>query len=123
MAATSELIPAGEVIACHTVEEWNEKLKAATDSNKLIVIDFTAVWCPPCRFIAPVFVEFAKKHLNVVFFKVDVDELATVAKDFEVEAMPTFIYMKGGVQVDKVVGASKPEIEAKLLQHSQVASA
>lgn len=41
-----------------------------------IVIDFTAVWCPPCRFIAPIFVELAKKHLDVVFFKVDVDELA-----------------------------------------------
>lgn len=40
-----------------------------------IVIDFTATWCPPCRFIAPVFADLAKKHLDVVFFKVDVDEL------------------------------------------------
>ncbi|CAH8390758.1 unnamed protein product [Eruca vesicaria subsp. sativa] len=121
--ATTELIPAGEVIACHTVEEWTEKLKAARESNKLIVIDFTATWCPPCRFIAPVFVEFAKKHLDVIFFKVDVDELQSVAQEFKVEAMPTFVYLKGAEQVDKVVGAAKDEIEAKLLKHSQVAAA
>ncbi|KAF3503141.1 hypothetical protein F2Q69_00041468 [Brassica cretica] len=123
MAATAEMIPAGEVIACHTVEDWNNKLKAAKESNKLIVVDFTAVWCPPCRFIAPIFVELAKKHLDVVFFKVDVDELATVAQEFDVQAMPTFVYMKGEEKLDKVVGAAKEEIEAKLLKHSQVAAA
>ncbi|XP_010494264.1 PREDICTED: thioredoxin H3 [Camelina sativa] len=113
----------GEVIACHNVEEWTEKLKTASESKKLIVIDFTATWCPPCRFIAPIFAELAKKHLNVVFFKVDVDELNTVAKDFDVQAMPTFIFMKEGVVVDTVVGAAKEEILAKLEKHTTVAAA
>lgn len=40
MAATAELIPAGEVIACHTVEDWNNKLKAAKESNKLVFLFF-----------------------------------------------------------------------------------
>ncbi|CAH2046729.1 unnamed protein product [Thlaspi arvense] len=113
----------GEVIACHTVEDWNEKLKAAKESKKLIVIDFTATWCPPCRFIAPVFVEYAKKFLNVVFFKVDVDELKTVAKDFDIEAMPTFIFMREDVVLDKVVGAAKDEIHAKLEKHNVAVAA
>ncbi|KAL1217907.1 Thioredoxin H3 [Cardamine amara subsp. amara] len=108
----------GEVIACHSVEEWNEKFKAANEAKKLIVIDFTATWCPPCRFIAPIFQDLAKKHLNVVFFKVDVDALSTVAKDFDVQAMPTFIYMKEGVVLDTVVGAAKDEIIAKLEKHN-----
>ncbi|ESQ44769.1 hypothetical protein EUTSA_v10003293mg [Eutrema salsugineum] len=113
----------GEVIACQTVEDWNEKLKAAQESKKLIVIDFTAVWCPPCRFIAPIFEEYAKKFLNVVFFKVDVDKLSDVAKAFEVEAMPTFIFMREEAILDKIVGAAKDEIHAKLEKHSQAVAA
>lgn len=88
-----------------------------------IVIDFTATWCPPCRFIAPVFVDMAKKFLNVVFFKIDVDELQSVAKEFKVEAMPTFLFMREGEIVDRVVGARKEEIHQTLMKHGGVASA
>lgn len=81
------------------------------------MIDFTASWCPPCRFIAPVFADMAKKFTNVVFFKIDVDELQSVAKEFKVEAMPTFVFMKEGEIVDRVVGAAKDEIHEKLMKH------
>ncbi|KAF8110954.1 hypothetical protein N665_0077s0017 [Sinapis alba] len=110
----------GEVIACHTIEVWTEQLKAANESKKLIVIDFTAVWCPPCRFIAPVFVDMAKKLLNVVFFKIDVDELQSVAKEYKVEAMPTFLFMREGEIVDRVVGARKDDIHKTLKKHGGV---
>ncbi|KAJ0232110.1 Thioredoxin H5 [Hirschfeldia incana] len=113
----------GEVIACHTIEVWNEQIKAANESKKLVVIDFTATWCPPCRFIAPVFVDMAKDFLNVVFFKIDVDELQSVAKEFKVQAMPTFLFMREGETVDRVVGARKEEIHQTLKKHGGVASA
>lgn len=47
----------------------------------------------------------------------------TVAKEFDVQAMPTFVYMKGEEKLDKVVGASKDEIEVKLVKHTQVSAA
>ncbi|CAL5066726.1 unnamed protein product [Urochloa decumbens] len=65
----------GVVIACHTKDEFDAQMKKAEETKKLVVIDFTASWCGPCRFIAPVFVEYAKKYPHIVFLKVDVDEL------------------------------------------------
>ncbi|XP_074567412.1 thioredoxin H1-like [Curcuma longa] len=104
----------GTVIACHSVEEWTRQLELSNESKKLVVIDFTASWCGPCRMIAPIFADLAKKHPNVVFLKVDVDELNTVATDWAIEAMPTFVFLKEGTIVDKIVGADKVELPRKI---------
>ncbi|XP_072957712.1 thioredoxin H1-like [Typha angustifolia] len=107
----------GTVIACHTVEEWNRQLEQANESKKLVVVDFTASWCGPCRMIAPFFADLAKKFAGVMFLKVDVDELKSVAKDWAVEAMPTFIFLKEGSIVDKIVGAIKDDLQKKIELH------
>ncbi|KAK9165416.1 hypothetical protein Scep_000613 [Stephania cephalantha] len=111
----------GQVIGCHTVESWTEQLQKGNDSNKLVVVDFTASWCGPCRFIAPFLADLAKKLPNVMFLKVDVDELKTVAGDWAVEAMPTFVFLKGGTIVDKVVGAKKEELQQTIAKHMTAA--
>ncbi|XP_024013722.1 thioredoxin H1 [Eutrema salsugineum] len=107
----------GNVIACHTVESWNEQLQKGNDSKTLVVVDFTASWCGPCRFIAPFFADLAKKLPNVIFLKVDIDELKSVASDWAIEAMPTFMFMKEGKIVDKVVGAKKDELQSTITKH------
>ncbi|KAL0916776.1 hypothetical protein M5K25_014313 [Dendrobium thyrsiflorum] len=104
----------GAVIGCHTVEEWNHQLGQAKESKKLVVVDFTASWCGPCRIIAPIFAELARKYTNVIFLKVDVDELKTVSEEWKVTAMPTFIFLKDGEVVDKLVGAHKEELPRKV---------
>lgn len=86
----------GQVIACHTVDSWNQQLEMGNQSKKLVVVDFTASWCGPCRFISPILVDLAKKLPNVIFLKVDVDELNTVAQEWAIEAMPTFVFLKEG---------------------------
>ncbi|KAK4274807.1 hypothetical protein QN277_017980 [Acacia crassicarpa] len=108
----------GQVISCHNVNSWKEQLEKGTQSKKLIVVDFTASWCGPCRFIAPILAEIAKKMTNVIFLKVDVDELKSVAEEWGVEAMPTFLFLKEGKLVDKVVGAKKEELQLTISKHA-----
>ncbi|CAL5078770.1 unnamed protein product [Urochloa decumbens] len=107
----------GVVIACHTKDEFDAQMKKAEETKKLVVIDFTASWCGPCRFIAPVFVEYAKKYPHIVFLKVDVDELKEVAAEYKIEAMPTFLFIKEGKTIQTVVGARKEELQANIEKH------
>ncbi|XP_047323461.1 thioredoxin H1-like [Impatiens glandulifera] len=118
MASSEE----GQVIGCHTVEEFDLQMHKGNESKKLVVIDFTASWCGPCRFISPVLAELAKKMPEITFLKVDVDELSSVSEDFAVEAMPTFVFVKEGSLVDRVVGARKEELQSKITLHSAVAA-
>ncbi|KAK3413857.1 hypothetical protein EUGRSUZ_I02383 [Eucalyptus grandis] len=69
----------------------------------------------------PVFIHC--KFPNVLFLKVDVDELKTVAQEWAVEAMPTFMFVKGGKIVDRVVGAQKDQLQMTLAKHMATASA
>ncbi|CAN6341463.1 unnamed protein product [Urochloa humidicola] len=118
-AAPAPAAPAeGSVIAVHSLDEWSIYIESANSAKKLVVIDFTASWCGPCRIIAPVFADLAKKFPDVVFLKVDVDELKAIAEQFSVEAMPTFLFMKEGDVKDRVVGAVKDELAKKVELHA-----
>ncbi|KAF8378381.1 hypothetical protein HHK36_029720 [Tetracentron sinense] len=105
------------VIAIHSTARWKSHFDASKLSTQLMVIDFTATWCKPCRLIEPAFEEMAAKFTDVVFVKIDVDELMEVAQAFQVQAMPAFFLLKQGKVVDKVVGTKKDELQRKIEKH------
>uniref|UniRef100_A0A7S2K245 Thioredoxin domain-containing protein n=1 Tax=Leptocylindrus danicus TaxID=163516 RepID=A0A7S2K245_9STRA len=100
----------GAVIECETLEDVNQAISDAALNGKLIVIDFTATWCGPCQMIAPVFKEMSEKIENVVFLKVDVDKNAEAAAQYGVSAMPTFVFVKQGEIVDRLMGANAAKL-------------
>ncbi|XP_074559613.1 thioredoxin H2-2-like [Curcuma longa] len=105
------------VIAVHSAAEWSQNWQSHIQSNKLMVIDFTASWCGPCRTMEPAFKAMSSQFSDVVFLKIDVDELRKVAQQWKVEAMPTFVLVKRGQEVDRVVGANKDELKKKIQLH------
>merc|ERR1712124_206587 len=97
----------GGVKQLATKAEFDTELSDA--GSKLVVVDFTASWCPPCQRIKPIFEAMATEHADVVFVKVDVDENAETAEACGISCMPTFQYYKDGKKVDELQGASEDE--------------
>jgi thioredoxin len=89
------------------------KLKA----NPLLIIDFYAVWCGPCKVISPAFDRLAQPHessTSIIFAKVDVDKAKDVAQACGITAMPTFQFFKEGRKVDEVKGADPQQLTTKI---------
>ncbi|XP_057709983.1 thioredoxin b [Corythoichthys intestinalis] len=98
-----------------SLEEFEEILK--TSGDKLVVVDFTATWCGPCRMISPKFEEFSHTYTNVVFIKVDVDECDDVAQKHGISAMPTFLFFKNGKKVDDFTGANADKLLERIQKY------
>eukprot|EP01068_Selenidium_serpulae_P016310 Selendium_serpulae@DN6285_c1_g1_i7.p1 len=97
------------------IDEFSKTLNEAGD--KLVVVDFTATWCPPCKRIGPVFASLESEHPGVLFLKVDVDEGAQIAEAQQVSSMPTFKYFKGGKLVDHFSGADEGRLREYIAKH------
>ncbi|KAL9271977.1 Thioredoxin H2-like protein [Drosera capensis] len=105
------------VNAFHSANRWQLHYNSSKSTNQLLVVDFSATWCGPCKFIEPAYRAMAERFTDVSFAKIDVDELPEVAQEFGVQAMPTFVLMKLGREVDRVTGAKKDELERKIVKH------
>ncbi|KAK6264869.1 Thioredoxin domain - like 10 [Theobroma cacao] len=102
------------VVKIDSVESWDFYVNQATNQGCPIVVHFTASWCMPSVAMNPFFEELASSFQDVLFLTVDVDDVKEVATRMEIKAMPTFLLMRGGTVVDKLVGANPEEIRKRI---------
>ncbi|MFA5846341.1 MAG: thioredoxin [Thermodesulfovibrionales bacterium] len=96
-----------------TTSTWD---KEVLQDKGLVMIDFWAVWCGPCRMIAPTVEELAKEYAGKIkVAKLNTDENPDIASKYKIMGIPTIMFFKGGQRVDQVVGAvPKNQLKSKI---------
>lgn len=88
-------------------------------SDKLVLVDFWASWCGPCKMQSPVFEAAAEQNTDVVFGKVNVDEEQDIAAKYSVMSIPTLILFKNGEIITKLVGLQSEDDIQEVLDENK----
>lgn len=80
-------------------------------ADRLVIVDFWASWCTPCRMLAPILEEIAAEHPDIKVCKINVDEAQDIAEKYGVMSLPILIFFENGEAVDESIGlVSKEQI-------------
>ncbi|CAH6418451.1 Thioredoxin [uncultured virus] len=104
----------------HKVElvEVEDRFDTLIESKGLVIVDWFAQWCGPCKRIAPEIEKLAAANKDVTFCKVDVDVLEDLAATYDVTAMPTFMAFREGKKLGLCKGADLKQVEALVKKHN-----
>lgn len=97
------------------VIELNETNFDKVTKEGIVLVDFWAAWCGPCKLLAPIIAEIEHETSGVTFCKLNVDDFPDLADKYEIMSIPTLIFFKNGEKVDTSLGlVSKQTIQNKL---------
>jgi thioredoxin len=107
-----------EIVKIHSAEEFNKLTQDFSD--KVIIIDFWAVWCSPCMMFAPIFEKIQKeRYQDFIFVKVNVDEVGSIAQTYRITGIPTTLFIKDNKVIHKIVGAVNEDYMNRILEKLQ----
>jgi len=104
-------------MASDIVKHFNEENFQEEVSEGVVLVDFYADWCGPCRMLTPIIEELAQEMVDkIVVGKVDTDQAVNIAAKFEVTSIPTLILFKNGEPIKRVVGLKDLDALRKMIQ-------
>lgn len=102
---------------------YEELVAAVSQAQGLVVVDFFAMWCPPCKRLGEFLPGLAQEYQKVTFLKVDIDQSRELANHYQVNSIPHLRFLKAqGTQIQElatVTGADFQQIKAKIQQFGQ----
>ncbi|KAJ9138212.1 hypothetical protein NKR23_g8762 [Pleurostoma richardsiae] len=104
----------------HNIETV-DGFKEAIRSHDVVMVDWFATWCGPCKAIAPMVAKWSNENTDIYFIKVDVDNLPELSQEYSIRAMPTFTFFKDGEKVDEFVGANPAALQKLVVKHKPAA--
>ncbi|KAF8820311.1 thioredoxin-like protein TLP1 [Cardiosporidium cionae] len=96
-----------------SVEAYQKKI----DTEKLVVVQYSASWCGPCRQMKPIMSKLSNEEHDVEFLFVDIDDQSYLAQQAGIENVPTFVLMKKGKTVDKIIGANADKLRSSMQKY------
>jgi thioredoxin 1 len=93
-----------------TVELNKENFESVITGNSMVIVDFWAPWCAPCRAFAPTFEAASEQHADVVFAKVNTEEEQEIAGAFNIRSIPTLMVFREQVVLYAEAGALPPQM-------------
>ena len=99
-----------------TVELTRDNFQATIDGNDIVLVDFWASWCGPCRQFAPVFESMSEQHPGMVFAKVNTEEQQELAGHFHIRSIPTLMVLREQIIVYSRPGALPPAALATIVE-------
>jgi len=105
-------------MATLTITEAN--FNQVVEDNPIVVLDFWATWCGPCKGFAPVFEAAAAKHTDIVFGKIDTDAEAGLAAAFNIRSVPTLMIIRDKIMVIRESGALPSASLEKVIEHARL---
>lgn len=97
----------------------DEKSLEQVMTHDFVILYFTAKWCGPCRNISPVFMQLSTQYKNVSFCKLDVDinENKPIVDKYHIEGLPTFVFYKNGLEMDRFTGSNIEMLKNKISEY------